>query len=62
MYHQTNTAVNGWKLKIKKSDLTIQSMWNASYKEEGEYFVISLEGWNSKIQIALMVAIILFYK
>ena len=46
----TNTAVNGWKLKIKKSDLTIQSMWNASYKEEGEYFVISPEGWNSKIE------------
>ncbi len=46
----TNAAVNGWKLKIKKSDLAIQSMWNASYKEEGEYFVITPEVWNSKIE------------
>ena len=26
-------------------------MWNSSYKEEGEYFVITPEVWNSKIEV-----------
>ena len=45
-----NSAVDGWKLKIKKSDLAIQSMWNARYEDDGEYYVVTPESWTSRIE------------
>ena len=45
-----NSAVDGWKLKIKKSDLTIQSMWSACYEEDEEYYVVTPESWTSRIE------------
>ncbi|MBE6048647.1 MAG: glycoside hydrolase family 5 protein [Clostridium sp.] len=48
--NNSDLVQNGWKLKIKKSDLAIQSMWSASYKEEGEYYIVTPESWTSRIE------------
>ena len=46
-----NTAadVNGWTLKIKKSDINIGSSWNVSVNESGDYYVITPLSYNAYI-------------
>ena len=46
-----NTAadVNGWTLKIKKSDISITSSWNITVNEVGDSYVITPVSWNSNI-------------
>ena len=46
-----NTAadVNGWTLKIKKSDIKITSSWNISVNEVGDSYVITPLSYNSNI-------------
>ena len=46
-----NTAadVNGWTLKIKKSNINITSSWNITVNEVGDSYVITPVSWNSTI-------------
>ena len=46
-----NTAanVNGWTLKIKKSDINITSSWNITVNEVGDSYVITPLSYNSNI-------------
>lgn len=46
-----NTAldVNGWTLKVKKSDINIKVSWNITINEVGDYYVITPVSWNSHI-------------
>ena len=41
--------VNGWTLKLKKSDVNVASSWNVNIKENGSYYVITPVSWNSTI-------------
>ncbi len=47
--NNSSAAVNGWTLKIKKSDVKIDSYWCVKVASEGEYYVITPESWNSTI-------------
>ncbi|SFH68802.1 Carbohydrate binding module (family 6) [Pseudobutyrivibrio sp. OR37] len=47
--NNSTTQVNGWTLKIKKSDITVDNCWCAKVAEEGEYYVFTPETWNSMI-------------
>lgn len=48
--NQSLAAVNTWTLKVKKSDIQIDTQWNVNLKEEGDYYVITPVDWNSKIE------------
>ncbi|MBO5621730.1 MAG: cellulose binding domain-containing protein, partial [Butyrivibrio sp.] len=41
-----DSAVNGWTLKLKKSQLTIDNSWCVKIASEGDYYVITPETWN----------------
>lgn len=47
--NNSDSEVDGWKLKLKKSDFTVSSSWNVTITEEGEYLVLEPVGWNNKI-------------
>ena len=47
--NNTGAAVDGWTIKIKKSDVTIDSSWNMSVKTDGNYYVITPSDWNKTI-------------
>lgn len=42
-------VVNGWKLKLAKSDVVIDSSWCVKVASEGDYYVITPESWNSTV-------------
>lgn len=45
----SSSTVNGWTLKLKKSEVNPTSYWNVNVKEDGEYVVITPVSWNSTI-------------
>lgn len=48
----TNTTasdINGWTLKIKKSDLPISVSWDADLSDDGEYIKFTPKFWKSNI-------------
>ncbi|MDO4556833.1 MAG: cellulose binding domain-containing protein, partial [Lachnospiraceae bacterium] len=47
--NETDSDINGWSLKIKKSDLTLTQCWNAEMTEDGDYIILKSEDWNSTI-------------
>lgn len=47
--NNTGKNVNGWTLKLKKSEVKMDSSWNVNVKESGEYYVITPVDWNSSI-------------
>ena len=47
--NNTSANVNGWTLKIKKSDINISSSWNVTVNEVGDYYVITPVSWNANI-------------
>ncbi len=47
--NNTGKTVDGWTIKIKKSDVTIDSSWNMSVKTDGNYYVITPSDWNKTI-------------
>ena len=42
-------AVNGWTLKLKKSQITIDNFWCVKVAVVGDYYVITPESWNSVV-------------
>lgn len=47
--NNTGKTVNGWTLKLKKSEVKMDSSWNVNVKESGEYYVITPVSWNASI-------------
>ncbi|MBQ6463948.1 MAG: endo-1,4-beta-xylanase [Pseudobutyrivibrio sp.] len=47
--NNTGKNVNGWTLKLKKSEVKMDSSWNVNVKESGDYYVITPVDWNSSI-------------
>ncbi|MBP3262968.1 endo-1,4-beta-xylanase [Pseudobutyrivibrio sp.] len=47
--NNTGKTVNGWTLKLKKSEVKMDSSWNVNVKESGDYYVITPVDWNSSI-------------
>ena len=43
------SAVNGWTLKLKKSQFTLDNSWCVKVATEGDYYVITPESWNSVV-------------
>ena len=48
--NETGKTVNGWTVKLKKSEVKIDSSWSVNVKESGDYYVITPMSWNSSIQ------------
>ena len=42
-------AVNGWTLKLKKSQITIDNFWCVKVAVVGDYYVTTPESWNSVV-------------
>ncbi|SFN60429.1 Carbohydrate binding module (family 6) [Pseudobutyrivibrio sp. UC1225] len=47
--NKTGKTVDGWKVKISKKDVKIDSSWCVNVAEEGNYYVITPMSWNSTI-------------
>ena len=47
--NNTSANVNGWTLKIKKSDINISSSWNVTVNQSGDYYVITPVSYNAYI-------------
>ncbi|CBK75021.1 Beta-1,4-xylanase [Butyrivibrio fibrisolvens 16/4] len=47
--NNTGKTVNGWTLKLKKSEVKMDSSWNVNVKESGDSYVITPVDWNSSI-------------
>ncbi|SDI11620.1 arabinoxylan arabinofuranohydrolase [Pseudobutyrivibrio sp. 49] len=45
----TGKTVNGWTIKLKKSEVKIDSIWSVNMKESGDYYVITPAEWNSSL-------------
>lgn len=45
----TNSDIDGWTLKIKKSSLPISVSWDADLSDDGEYTVFTPKAWKTKI-------------
>ncbi|WP_022753997.1 glycoside hydrolase family 9 protein [Butyrivibrio fibrisolvens] len=48
--NNSDTTVDGWTVKVKKSEVTIDSSWCVNVDESGEYYVITPMSWNSTLQ------------
>jgi hypothetical protein len=48
--NNSDTTVDGWTVKVKKSEVTIDSSWCVKVAESGDYYVITPEAWNSTLQ------------
>ena len=48
--NNTSAKVNTWTLKVKKSELNINTSWNVNIKESGDYYVITPVSWNSTLE------------
>jgi cellulase/cellobiase CelA1 len=44
------SRVDGWTLKISKSEVKIDSSWCVNIAEEGGYYVITPMSWNSSLE------------
>ena len=47
--NNSNTSVSTWTLKLKKSEIKIDTSWNVTINESGDYYVITPVSWNSNI-------------
>ena len=47
--NKTGKSVNGWTVKLKKSEVKIDSSWNMNVKSDGEYYVLTPVDWNKTI-------------
>ena len=47
--NKTGKNVDGWTLKVKKSEVNITSSWNMTVKTSGDYYVITPVDWNKTI-------------
>ena len=48
--NDSDAAVDNWTLKIKKSDVTIDSAWCVKLATDGDYYVITPDDWNAAIR------------
>ncbi len=48
--NDTEETLNGWTVKIKKSDITIDSAWCVKVASEGDYYVITPDDWNATVR------------
>ena len=47
--NKTGKTVDGWTLKVKKSEVNITSSWNMTVKTDGDYYVITPVDWNKTV-------------
>ena len=47
--NNSSSSINSWTLRIKKSQITIDSSWCVKIVTDGDYYVITPESWNSQI-------------
>ena len=48
--NESANATDGWKVKIKKGNFTIDSFWCASMEEDGDYYIFTPLDWNKTIR------------
>ena len=49
LVNKSGKTVNGWTVKLKKSEVNIDSSWCVNVAEEGDYYVITPLSWNTNI-------------
>ena len=47
--NDSTATVNGWTVKVKKSEVKIDSSWCVNIAEQGDYYVITPMSWNSTL-------------
>ncbi|MBQ7148989.1 MAG: endo-1,4-beta-xylanase [Pseudobutyrivibrio sp.] len=48
--NKSGKTVDGWTIKVKKSEVKIDSSWNMTVKTSGDYYVITPVDWNKSVQ------------
>lgn len=48
--NQSGSTTNGWTVKVRKDQVSIDNSWCVNIKEEGDYYVITPLDWNSHIE------------
>lgn len=47
--NESDNTTYGWTVKVKKSEVTIDSSWCVNIEEAGDYYVITPMSWNSTL-------------
>ena len=47
--NDSTATVNGWTVKVKKSEVKVDSSWCVNVAEQGEFYVITPMSWNSTL-------------
>ena len=47
--NNTNENIDGWKVKISKKDVKIDSSWCVNIEEDGDYYIVTPLDWNYRI-------------
>ncbi|SDI73453.1 Cellulose binding domain-containing protein [Pseudobutyrivibrio sp. 49] len=45
--NNSDTQLNGWTLKLNKSDINITSSWSVNVEETDDYYILTPAGWNT---------------
>lgn len=48
--NDSSSTINSWTVKVKKSEVKIDSSWCVNIAESGDYYVITPMSWNSSLQ------------
>lgn len=48
--NQSGSTTNGWTVKVRKDQVSIDNSWCVNIKDEGDYYVITPLDWNSHIE------------
>ncbi|MBQ3773646.1 MAG: cellulose binding domain-containing protein, partial [Pseudobutyrivibrio sp.] len=47
--NKSGSTKNSWKVKVKKSDITLTQSWCVNVSQEGDYYVFTPMSWNSTL-------------
>ncbi|MBR5649718.1 cellulose binding domain-containing protein, partial [Pseudobutyrivibrio sp.] len=47
--NQSGSTTNGWTVKVRKNQVSIDNSWCVNIREEGDYYVITPLDWNKNI-------------
>ncbi|WP_027216713.1 carbohydrate-binding protein [Butyrivibrio fibrisolvens] len=48
--NNTGSAVDGWTVRVRKDQVSIDSSWCVNITEEGDYYVITPLSWNTHVE------------
>jgi len=47
--NKSTASINGWCMKVKKSEFQIAGSWNVTVKDNGDFYLLTSVGWNATI-------------